>query len=128
MAEDINSIAFKTLNDRMLREMANSLLRLATKKALELAARKSDQKDLGTAISIVNALTEKADTRNWQTLPYEIGYARISLPPGKQTITFTARNKDKSTSKDIEVNITKGRLSFITYSDTESLPLQERTQ
>ena len=38
-AQNINDIAFKTLEDRMLREFANSLLRLALKKAAEAAVR-----------------------------------------------------------------------------------------
>lgn len=81
MAENINAIAFKNLRDRMIRECSNSLLRVAAKKGTEYAARKQN-KWLGLAVSLANAVTEKADTRNWQTLPYSIHYTRVPLHAG----------------------------------------------
>ena len=84
-AQDINEIAFKTLHDRMLREVGNAILRIATKKALE-AAVDQENENLGTLVNIVNTLTEQADTRNWQTLPYAIHYARIPLEEGKNVL------------------------------------------
>jgi hypothetical protein len=85
--QNINDIAFKTLKDRMVREMASAIMRLATKKALEALADEQDE-GLGTLLNIVNTLTEKADTRNWQTLPYSISYARIPLKKGINTISL----------------------------------------
>ena len=77
-AEDINQIAFKTLHDRMVRELSTSLLRVAVKQGIKQAA--SKQNDwLGFAVGLANAFTEKADTRNWQTLPYSISYVRVPL-------------------------------------------------
>lgn len=77
-AEDINQIAFKTLHDRMVRELSTSLLRVAVKQGIKQAA--SKQNDwLGLAVGLANAFTEKADTRNWQTLPYSISYVRVPL-------------------------------------------------
>ena len=120
-AEDINGIAFKTLNDRMLREMGNAVLRLASKKAIEAAARKENQ-DLGSAIGIVNALTEKTDTRNWQTLPYSISYTRIPLPEGENTINFSAYSSNPTPKKEtFKFNIVKGKTTFFTYTSLEAL-------
>lgn len=85
--QNINDIAFKTLKDRMVREMASAIMRLATKKALEALADEQDE-SLGTILNIVNTITEKADTRNWQTLPYSISYARIPLNKGLNKITL----------------------------------------
>ncbi|MCD4833662.1 MAG: hypothetical protein K8R31_07690 [Bacteroidales bacterium] len=87
LMQDINDIAFKTLKDRMVREMASAIMRLATKKALEALADEQDE-GLGTLINIINTVTEKADTRNWQTLPYSISYARIPLEKGLNNITL----------------------------------------
>ena len=91
--EDYEYIAFKTLEDRRLREVTNAATRLATKKIAEYAVRKENN-DLGTALSIFNALMEKADTRNWQTLPGSLNYVRIPLKPGANNIkiTYTAAN------------------------------------
>jgi len=124
-AQDINGIAFKTLNDRMLREMGNAILRLATKKALEAAARKENE-DLGSAIGIMNALTEKTDTRNWQTLPNSIYYTRVPMQVGENTLDFTAYSSGFAPKKEIfKFNIVKGKTMFFTYSSLESVPFVE---
>lgn len=121
-AQNINAIAFKTLNDRMLREMANSLLRLTTKKALEKMVQKQNE-NLGAVVSIANAITEKADTRNWQTLPYSVGYTRMLLPEGENTITLNTNGNNGTKTKDFTFTITKGKTSFFTYHSLESYPL-----
>ena len=78
----------------------------------ELAA--NENENLGTIVSIINAMTEKADTRNWQSLPYSVSYARIPLPAGQQTIdlSFSGRN---SVNDQITVDIQPGKTSFFTY-------------
>jgi hypothetical protein len=120
-AQSINRIAFQSLHDRMMREFANSLLRIAAKKGLEeLASRESE--GLGTIVSIVNAMTERADTRNWQSLPHSISYLRMELPPGKQTIKLHFSG-NKSEHDTIEVSIKKGKTSFYTYHTMESANL-----
>lgn len=119
-AQDINGIAFKTLNDRMLREMGTAVLRMATKKAIEAAARKEND-DLGSAISIVNALTEKADTRNWQTLPYQIAYSRIALPEGENSVNIKLNSPSlPSKYQSFKFSIIKGKTSFFTFSSLDS--------
>ena len=102
-AEDYEHIAFKTLEDRRLREITNAATRLATKKVAEYAL-KDKNEDLGTALSLFNALMEKADTRNWQTLPESLNYVRIPLRPGtnKVKITYTSVN-GKTLENEFEV-------------------------
>ncbi|MFP4469295.1 MAG: COG3014 family protein [Bacteroidales bacterium] len=119
LAEDVNAIAFKTLKDRMLRELSNSLLRFAVKRATEEAARR-ENKDVGAAISIINALTEKADTRNWQTLPYSISYTRISLPAGTHQLTLETNSNGNTQSHTFSVEIQPGQTSFYTYRSLET--------
>ncbi len=111
--EDLNAIAFKSLRDRMLREMSNSLLRFAVKKATENYARSKDE-NAGAILGILNALTEKADTRNWQTLPHSIYYARLNLKEGENTIDlqFSSPNGAKET-KQIQVNVKNGDTKFL---------------
>lgn len=125
-AQDINGIAFKTLNDRMLREMGNSILRLATKKALEAAARKENE-DLGSAIGILNAITEKADTRNWQTLPYYICYTRVSLPEGDNDIEFKAYSVTSQVkTENFKFEVTKNKTIFFTFNTLDAFPPTDR--
>ena len=100
IAENINEIELKTLRDRMVREFSNSLLRVAAKKGLEYSARKQNEW-LGFAVGIANSLTEKADTRNWQTLPYSISYTRLPLSTGTNNLTLrlNARNGSQHTEQ-----------------------------
>jgi hypothetical protein len=111
-AQDINAIAFKTLNDRFMREMTSSLLRVATKQALEEVTRKKD-KSAGAILSIVNAATEKADTRNWQCLPHGISYARIPLSNGDNELKLNVKMVDgKINTTDVSLQAKQGKTYF----------------
>ena len=112
LAQNINEIAFKTLRDRMFREMGNAILRIAAKKALEALADEHDE-NIGTLVNIINTVTEKADTRNWQTLPYSISYTRIPLHEGENKIVFKT-NSPNAPAKKKEYTLTgrKGKIYF----------------
>ena len=86
-AENINAISFKILKERMLKTFAETLIRVALKQVAAESLRKENE-HLGTALSIFNAVTEKADTRNWQTLPFSISYTRMALPKGRQEVNL----------------------------------------
>lgn len=125
LAQNINEIAFKTLEDRMLREFAKSLLRLALKQVAEQAVRRKNQ-DLGALLSIANTISEKADTRNWQTLPYSIYYVRIPLPEGENSVKLEIYSPIKRTEKSVnfQFNVGKGETLFHIYHSLESFPLE----
>jgi hypothetical protein len=110
MVQNIDAIAFKSLNDRFGREMANALLRFAIKKAGEMALRK-ENKDAAAILSVANAISEQADTRNWQTLPNTVSYSRIPLRLGENTLIFKAfKNGSQSSFSDtIRLSALKGR-------------------
>lgn len=115
LAQDFYPIAKQCLKDRMLRETIDLVLRFAAKKgatallgAIADGATKKDDDDTKRGSSkkdnnndavvnliklgadIAGAATEKADTRNWQSLPAAIGYARVPLTEGVET-TFTIK-------------------------------------
>ncbi len=117
LSENVSTIAVENLRDRMAREMASAILRLLVKQSMEEATR-TQNNDLGAVVSLVNAVTEQADTRNWQTLPGEIFYTRIPLPAGEQEITFSAKGK-ASEQHAIKVNIKKGKTTFYTFSNIQ---------
>lgn len=119
IAENINEIAFKCLHDRMWREVANSVSRLATKKALEYAV--GSKNDLaGVLVGIAGASTEKVDTRNWQTLPYSISYSRIPLHEGNNKLIFQANSSNIIKEDSLQCNPRKGEMIFQTYHLTDS--------
>lgn len=114
LAEDINKIAFQCLQDRMVREIASGIARLVTKKALEELARKKDE-TLGALVGLLNAVTENADTRNWQTLPYSISYARVYLSEGVHKIQLKATGNGTVSTTPFEFNIQKGKITFFAF-------------
>ncbi|MBC8987058.1 hypothetical protein H9X96_14895 [Pedobacter sp. N36a] len=127
-AEDINELAYKTLQQRFLKEMGKTLSRLAVKKSAEYVLRESSKgtgkngndnsllEGLGFGVQLYSLLSEKSDTRNWQSLPASISYTRIPLQKGKNTITLNLKaSNGTEETKTIEVTGT-GRLQFYNYS------------
>ncbi|WP_240347765.1 COG3014 family protein [Longitalea arenae] len=110
-AENINDLAFATLKERFLKDMAKTLSRLAIKKLAEAAARpkkddknKNEKEAMAAAIQVFNFVSEKADTRNWQSLPHTILYTRIPLKPGTNELKINFTGQDQQTrSLDLKV-------------------------
>jgi uncharacterized protein len=121
LAQDINKIAFYTLEQRMMLEFSKSLARAAIKKGSEMMLRKEDE-TLGAVLGLFNALTEKADTRNWQTLPYAIHYARIPLNAGINEARFHVSNTfaGSGSTYDFRYKVKSGETLFHTFSSLES--------
>lgn len=123
-AQDINAIAFKTLEDRFVREMGSALLRLATKKLTEIQLQQQHDA-LGALATVTNAITEKADTRNWQTLPHDIYYARVPLRQGENRIDLNLKDKSGKWRRVQDPFIfegQQGRMYFQPYQSLEHLP------
>ncbi|RYG47609.1 MAG: hypothetical protein EOO01_14605 [Chitinophagaceae bacterium] len=102
-AENINALAFATLKERFIKDMSLALSRLAVKKLAEIAARpkedaknKNEKEALAFAIQVFTLASEKADTRNWQSLPHTIYYSRVPLSPGRNVLKFNASAAGKS--------------------------------
>jgi hypothetical protein len=124
-AEDINELAFKTLQQRMLTEMSKVLSRLAVKKIAEYGLRAAATTDgktnnllegLGYGVQLYSLLSEKADTRNWQSLPAYISYTRVPLQKGDNQIIITLKNAQGATeNKTINIQGT-GKLQFYNYA------------
>lgn len=114
-AEDINALAFATLKERFLKEMGIALSRLAVKKLAEIAARpKEGDKDKDTkeaismALQVFSFVSEKADTRNWQSLPHTINYTRVPLQKGNNVLQV---NLSGQTAQTMEL-VTEGNGSL----------------
>jgi len=134
-AQDINTLAVQTLQQRFVRELSTALSRMAIKKLTEMAVtpkedknktykteeerkkaerRRDQQEMLALGLKIFNRATEKADTRNWQSLPGSIFYSRIPLQPGVNNYQINLQNASGQTeTKSIEIDGT-GVLQFKT--------------
>lgn len=119
LAEDINQVAFYSLKQRMLQEFAKGLLRAAMKKVAEQSLRKEDDR-LGAVLGLVNALTEKADTRNWQTLPHSIYYSRVPLQEGKNEAKLSLNPNGPPIIYNFTYQAKKGQTLFHTFSSLET--------
>lgn len=119
LTEDINKIAFKSLDQRMMLEFSKGLLRAALKKATEHSIKKEDER-LGAIIGLLNAISEKADTRNWQTLPHSIYYSRLPLKEGENTVKFTLHSNGGDTHYDFKYKALKHQTLFHTFSSLET--------
>jgi uncharacterized protein len=115
--EDINQLAFRTLQERFLKEMGLALTRLTIKKLAEQQVKKENE-SLGEALNLLNILTEKADTRNWQSLPHSIYYTRIPLKKGANKVTLTLQGQQHSQTVVFDV-FGNGRLQTIHYSSLQ---------
>jgi hypothetical protein len=117
-AQNIDTMAVEILQDRFARELATALTRMALKKLTEIAAtpkrdpnkkykteeersKAEKQEDLqelfAIGLKIFNRSTEKADTRNWQSLPNSIFYSRLPLQLGenKLLVNIQGNNSEK---------------------------------
>jgi uncharacterized protein len=118
-AEDINALAFATLKERFLKDMSLTLSRLAVKKLAEIAARpkddaknKNEKEALAMAIQIFSLASEKADTRNWQSLPHTIYYSRIPLREGRNVLQFITTGPNNA-KHSVRLEVTgNGSLQF----------------
>jgi uncharacterized protein len=119
LLEDVNKIAFKSLEQRMNLELSKALIRVALKKATEYEVKKED-KTLGSVLGMINAITEKADTRNWQTLPHSISYARVPLAQGKNLVSLHLRSHQVTTDHQFTYDVKMGQVLFHTFSSLES--------
>ncbi|MEQ8359214.1 MAG: hypothetical protein RH860_06975 [Cytophagales bacterium] len=123
-AEPVNDIARQLLKQRMLKELGESLLRVAIKKAAEQAIRQQSE-GAAVAASIINMATEQADTRNWQTLPHSIYYTWLEGEAGKKDLNLkllSSRFSSYNTQKNISVEFEKGRTKVLTYHSLDVSP------
>lgn len=122
LTEDMNQIAFKSLQERMMLEFSKALIRVALKKASEHSARKEDR-SLGAVVGMINAMTEKADTRNWQTLPHSIYYSRVPFSAGANTTKFVLTLPSGSEEvRSFTYQANAGQTYFHTFTSLEAIP------
>ena len=118
-AQDINAIAFKTLNERMLEELGKGLLRVAIKKEVERQVRKENE-TLGFLVGALNFASEQADTRNWQTLPHSIYYTRVPLDKGDNNVQLYTDGPRAENAQQFTFVGQPGKTQFQTIQSLET--------
>ena len=120
LIEDVNTIARQTLKDRFANEISSALSRLLVKQATEIALQKQN-KELGAMLSVVNSTTEKADTRQWQSLPNQISYARIPFENEIQISTTIISINGQTKKEEFDLPKNTNPLSFMNIYNLESI-------
>ena len=139
LVEDINTIAIQTMKENRIKDITAALTRLAIKKIAEAGVRagskavannrkggkeetqeekkhrEENAEAVAAAVGLVfqafSLAAEKADTRNWQSLPAYIQYVRIPLQKGVNKISVQAPGA-RNVIRTLEVE-GKGGLQFV---------------
>jgi len=126
-AEDIDVLAVTTLKQRFTKELGKTLTRLAVKKGAEYVLKEAAKgtgkngKDnavlegLGFGVQLYGLLSEKADTRNWQSLPSQISYTRIPLKLDENNIIIALKSEDGQNRTDTLHIKGDGSLQLLSY-------------
>jgi hypothetical protein len=115
---DVQGAAIQTLEDDRLSLLGRRLLGIAAK---EVAAQELMKKDelLGTVAWIAMHASDRADLRQWSTLPQTLQMIRISLKPGSYKLNLQGFAAGGSPTADREENrpveIRSGRKSFVIW-------------
>jgi len=118
LAENIDAIAFKSLSDRILKEIGESLLRTFLKQLAVYQAEKEKKDGLAFAASLYGAFSEQADTRNWQLLPSQIQYVRVPIDSAVNELVFYAQPKDGKAANPMKLTLKANEpFKFIQTSD-----------
>jgi len=103
------------------------LTRLAVKKGAEYVLKEAAKgtgkngKDnavlegLGFGVQLYGLLSEKADTRNWQSLPSQISYTRIPLKLDENNIIIALKSEDGQNRTDTLHIKGDGSLQLLSY-------------
>jgi len=120
-AQSIADLAQETLRERRLKDLSKTLSRIVVSKLTEMAVQPKDKpKDreetkeerkerrnkelLATGLKLFNFAKEKADTRNWQSLPHSIYYTRIPLKAqGPQTVSVQLKGQGPARNYSLQV-------------------------
>lgn len=117
VAENINAIAMKNLEDRRARYIAKALARATAKQVIihqigTQSTRHDNTRDLiKIFMNILNVALEQADTRSWRTLPGEILISRFYIPEGEYTVKSEGCNKLSDYERKMSVR--SGTTTFI---------------
>ena len=124
LAEDIETIAIKNLEDRIAKIRIKAIARAAIKYALsrEITAKLTEKSDDTTRwlvkkmVQTAAAATEQADKRSWRTLPKEIQMANLQLKPGVYNFELLFYDKDNNllqTKNYSNIKINPGKKTFL---------------
>jgi hypothetical protein len=121
VAENVAFIARENLRERFLKELTLTISRIVLKKLAE-AELKKENETAGALLGIAGALSEKADTRNWQSLPNTISYTRVPLNAGQNKLVIKLKSANGQETTDTLNYNARPNLNFINYKTLKHFP------
>ncbi len=114
--ENINAIALETLESQMPGITARAVVRAMAKYKLSDEAGRNNVL-AGLATNIAGFLSERADTRSWNTLPGEIQMGRLLAPPGQYHLRVELLSAEGTPLQEREFDVTleKGKKEIVSY-------------
>ncbi len=108
----INDIAIKALEADYARLVASRIAGTVTKAVVAHQLRQQNEL-LGAVAWLALNVSDRADLRQWSTLPASFQVARISVNPGKYQVDLKAMGSTETKSVDVEVK--PGRKAFLVW-------------
>lgn len=120
---NFSAVAQRQLQEDLPGLILRQVLRLATKDGLTREAEKSTKEDelAGALMNIYNIVSERADTRHWQTLPAQDNIAIKAVDSGSHRFSVPGWMNSEST-----INVSAGRVTLVfagEYTVTRSFQL-----
>lgn len=109
LVENIDKIARQSLKDKLWLNLGKSILRAAVKETAHQAVANQNQY-AGLLVNIMNAVTEKADTRCWMSLPAQVRLVDVELDEGTYTVNYSSCGTESAT-----IDVKEGRTSFLIF-------------
>ncbi len=115
LAQDVSAIAKLTFDEGSASRTLRTIGRAIAKAVVTEKIKKKDSV-LGFLANVTGALTERADTRSWSTLPDRIHMARIRLPEGVHAVEveiLDAQGRVGQTATFEQVEIVPGEITLL---------------
>lgn len=114
---NLERVAIKTLNDQYAPLIAKRLAAIATKEVLADQVRQKNEA-LGALVGIALRVTDRADLRQWSTLPESLQIAKIRVPPGRYKVRAAGVNAAGGLThevEELELFVKPGRKAFFAF-------------
>jgi len=105
---NLDAMAVQSLKEDYSAILLRQALRMIAKYQMQKEVDKQSA-GLGLLMKITSVITDRADDRNWLTLPEVVQVGELFLPAGKNTVTC----RYLGLSREIDLNIKTGQTHFI---------------
>jgi uncharacterized protein len=103
---NLDAMAVRSLDEQYKAILVRQVLRMIAKYKMQAQA---GDGALGLLMKVTTLVTDRADDRNWLTLPQSVEIAELFLPVGQQNITCST----SSISRTVTVNMEAGKTHFL---------------